>query len=144
MDRFTHNGWDVEESMKGTHQLQSEYIMSLVKKEIGDGYTESEIFAAIEDISFFQKNVFALHDYGNPLLSAVYSAMERANHMGAKEFEEVNGNLMEAFKLADSALNAIAKNGNKYDIFLEEYNGHKTGDLTGIYSMNYNLKRKEM
>ena len=144
MDRFTHSGWDVDGNKKGTHQLHNEYIMSLVKKEIGDGYTESEIFAAIEDIGFFQKNVFALHDYGNPLLSAVYSAMERANSLGAKEFEDVNNELKEAFKLADSALKATSKNGNIYDILLQEYNGKKTGDLTGIYSMNYNLKRKEM
>lgn len=118
--------------------------MSLVKKELGTGFTKKEVFAAIQDIGFFQENMFSLADYDNPLLTTVYSAMDRANHNGMREFSEINEGLTEKFKEADSELKRLAKGKDKYNALLQERDGKLTGDLVGIYSPEYNEKKRQL
>jgi hypothetical protein len=83
-----------------------------VKKQLGNQYTEKDIFAAIKDIDYFTLNAFNLSDTGNPLLAAVFKTMQEANHKGRVEFDENMSEFNTLLEKARPSMKALSKDGN--------------------------------
>ena len=119
-----------------------QFIKQMVRKQLGNDISEAEITAAMKDISWMSKNMFAIADFESPLLSAVYSAMKRVDSDSAGEIAKTMAEFDAKLKAADKFLKP--KNGNKYHIFYQEHNGQLTGDLVKIYSKKYDEVRDEL
>lgn len=96
----------------------------------------------MKDISWMSKNVFAIADYGSPLLSAIYSAMKRVDSDSSDEISNMVAEFDSKLKAADKFL--TPKNGNKYDLFYQEINGQLTGDMIKVYSKKYQDIKNEL
>ena len=114
----------------------------MVKKQLGNTYTEADIYKAIKDINWGEANAFGISDYNSPLLSAVYAVMFKADRMAANEFNAMVEQLDSKFEAA--SIHLPGKGNDKYDLFYQSHNGQLTGDLVGVYSKAYLDKKAEL
>ena len=124
------------------NSIGRDFIVRMVKKQLGNTYTEDNIYKAIKDINWGEANAFGISDYSSPLLSAVYAVMHDADKKAAWEFEELIKQLDDKFKAAERHLSG--KSNNKYYLFYQSHNGQLTGDLVGVYSKAYLDKKAEL
>ena len=127
---------------RSINSIEKRFIVRMVKKQLGNQYTEEDIYAAIRDINWGEANLYGISDYSSPLLSAVYATMHEADKKAAWEFEEVIKQLEDKFKAADKFL--TGKGESKYNLFYQMHNGQKTGDLVEVYSKAYLDKKAEL
>ena len=124
------------------NSISRDFIVRMVKKQLGNTYTEADIYKAIKDINWGEANAFGISDYSSPLLSAVYAVMHDADKKAAWEFEELIKQLDNKFKAAERHLSG--NGNNKYDLFYQSHNDQLTGDLVGVYSKAYLDKKAEL
>ena len=124
------------------NSIGRDFIVRMVKKQLGNTYTEADIYKAIKDINWGEANAFGISDYSSPLLSAIYAVMHDTDKKAAWEFEELIKQLDNKFKAAERHLSG--KGNNKYDLFYQSHNGQLTGDLVGVYSKAYLDKKAEL
>ena len=109
-------------------------VLKEVRKQLGNKYTNEEIYAPMKDIGFGKKHMFSLADYNSDLASAIYKAMARVDYDSAQETDRLMEEFDSKLKAADKFL---GKGKDKYLMFYQEHNGQLTGDLVKIYSKKY-------
>lgn len=125
-------------------KLMDDKIISLVREEHGERFSKDDIFKAISDISTWTANVRSMGEVPDPLVTAIYKAMKRADHLSAEEYADKKKFLKEKFDNAKAILKSFKKNGQLYHALLQEEGGKYTGNLVTIFKKAFYTEKVKL
>ena len=119
--------------------LAREQVTAFVQEHSGRNLSQDEIYQHLIDANKFSVETLNLARIGDPMLSSVFSAIERANILAQQEANDIFK------KLDELTVKFLKKSGNSYDILKQRTaGGLETGRLVDRFSDEFYKKRNEL